>query len=102
VKTYDEILETLKEEGKNRGLLFDREMIKYCGRRFKVLSRVGRLIEPKSGKMITLKNNCIILDGATVTGDDHRFYPQNEYPFWREIWLRRVENGRASAGDANA
>jgi hypothetical protein len=50
VKTYDEILETLKEEGKNRGLLFDREMIKYCGRRFKVLSRVGRLIEPKSGK----------------------------------------------------
>jgi hypothetical protein len=52
--------------------------------------------------MITLKNDCIILDGATVTGDYHRFYPQNEYPFWREIWLRRVENGRASAGDANA
>ena len=92
VKGYDEILETLNEEGKNRGLLFDREMIKYCGGRFKVLSRVNKLIDPKTGTMITLNSDCIILDGVTVKGDYHRFYPQNEYPFWREIWLRRVES----------
>ena len=91
VKSYGEILETLDAEGKNRGLSFDREMIKYCGGRFKVLGRVDRLIDPQSGQMLTLKNDCIILEGVTTKGDYHRFYPQNEYPFWREIWLKRID-----------
>ena len=47
VKSYAEILETLNAEGKNRGLLFDREMLKYCGGRFTVLSRV----EPNSNAL---------------------------------------------------
>jgi hypothetical protein len=102
VKSYDEILETLNAAGKNRGLLFDREMIKYCGGRFKVLGRVERLIEPKTGRMVTLMNDCVILEGVTVTGDYHRFYPQNEYPFWREIWLRRIEEGRATRRGTDA
>jgi hypothetical protein len=92
VKKYDEILATLDASNKNRGLAFDREMIKYCGGRFKVLSRVGRLIDPKSGRMLTLTNDSIILEGVTTKGDYHQFYPQNEYPLWREIWLRRIGN----------
>ena len=93
VKSYDEILATLDAGNRNRGLAFDREMIKYCGGRFEVLSRVGRLVDPKSGRMLTLTNDCITLKGVTTKGDYHRFYPQNVYPFWREIWLRRIGNG---------
>jgi hypothetical protein len=90
VKSYDEILATLNANNKNRGLWFDAEMVKYCNGVYKVLCRVERIIDPKSGTMLKLENDCLTLDGVTTRGDHHRFYPQNEYPFWREIWLRRA------------
>jgi len=91
IKSYDEILETLDTKGKNRGLSFDVEMVKYCGGIHRVLCRVQRIIELKTGRMSTLSTDCLILEGVTTRGDYHRFYPQNEYPFWREIWLKRIE-----------
>lgn len=89
IKSYNEILTTLNANNRNRGLWFDAEMVKYCNGVYQVLCRVEKIIDPKSGKMLRLENDCIILDGVTTRGDHHRFYPQNEYPFWREIWLRR-------------
>lgn len=89
VKSQEEIVATLDTRNKNRGLWFDVEMAKYCNRVYKVLCRVDRIVEPKTGKMLKFGNDCIILDGVTTRGEYHRFYPQNEYPFWREIWLKR-------------
>lgn len=97
VKGYDEIIATLDTNNKNRGLRFDVEMVKYCGGTYRVLTRVERIIDEHSGRMITLPNDCIILDGVTTRGDHHRFYSQNEYPFWREIWLTRVSDEEAPA-----
>jgi hypothetical protein len=91
VKSHKEILETLDVNCKNRGLWFDVEMVKYCGGRFKVLSRVDRILDVTKGRMINLATDCIILENVTVRGDYHRFYPQNEYPLWREIWLKRIQ-----------
>jgi hypothetical protein len=100
VKSHDEIVDTLDENNKNRGLWFDLEMVKYCGGTYRVLSRVETIIDHKTGRMLNLPNDCIILEGVTTRGDHHRFYPQNEYPFWREIWLRRVPDPlRGHAGD---
>ncbi|MDH3411288.1 MAG: hypothetical protein OEM98_02260 [Gammaproteobacteria bacterium] len=98
VKSHREILETLDTHNKNRGLWFDVEMAKYCGGVYRVLSRVDKIIDPKSGKMLKFASDCIILDGVTTRGEYHRFYPQNEYPFWREIWLRR--SGHVTQGAA--
>jgi hypothetical protein len=89
VKSYEEILATVNVNNRNRGLSFNVEMVKYCKGIYRVLCRVERIIDPKSGKMLNFENDCIILDGVTTRGDHHRFYSQNEYPFWREIWLRR-------------
>jgi len=89
VKRQEEIVATLDTHNKNRGLWFDVEMAKYCNGVYKVLCRVEKIIEPKTGKMLKFENDCIVLDGATTRGEYHRFYPQNEYPFWREIWLKR-------------
>jgi hypothetical protein len=90
VKRYEEILGTLDEHNKNRGMRFDVEMVKYCGGTYRVLARVNQIIDHHSGKMLKLPTVSIILKDVTVVGDHHRFYPQNEFPFWREIWLRRV------------
>lgn len=92
VKSHDEILATLDKRNRNRGLWFDAEMVKYCGGIYRVLSRVEKIIDHKTGRMINLLNDCIILEGVTIQGDYHRFYPQNEYPLWREIWLERVSS----------
>lgn len=90
VKSWEEIRPTLNDNDRNRGLSFDREMLKYCGGTYRVLRRVDRLIDEKTGKMLDMKLPCIVLDGVVCCGDYNRFCPRAIYPYWREIWLRRV------------
>jgi|SRR6185437_1026320 len=93
VRSKKEIFRTLNQSGRNRGLSFDVEMTPYCGQNLRVLSRVEKIINDKNGKMIHLPNGCIILEGATCSGYLSRrrmFCPRAIYPYWREIWLRRV------------
>lgn len=96
VKPLQEIERTLNRRRRNRGLLFDVEEVRYCGNTFRVLARVERIIDEKTGAMLSLPNDCIILEGATCVGDlsvypNRLFCPRSIYPFWREIWLERLE-----------
>jgi hypothetical protein len=91
VKSKEEIVATLDRENKNRGMTFDAEMVKYCGRQARVLRRVERIIDEQSGRMVRLKNPCIVLERVVCTADYHRLCPRSVYPYWREIWLERVE-----------
>jgi hypothetical protein len=97
VKTKDEILETLDERDRTRGLRFDREMLRYCGRRGRVLRRVEHIIDEKTGTMLSINSDCIIIDDFVCTGDYHRFCPRSIYPYWRESWLRLIERARPPA-----
>ena len=93
VKSYEEILATCTEDNKNRGLLFDGEMMPYCGRIFRVHKRVTRIINEQTGKMMNMKNPCIILENVVCQArysDCRMFCPREIYPYWREIWLERV------------
>jgi hypothetical protein len=91
VKPIEAIIETLDTNNRNRGMTFDPEMKKYCGRQARVLRRVDRIIDEKTGRMLHLKNPCIILQDVICTSDYHRLCPRGIYPYWREIWLERVE-----------
>jgi hypothetical protein len=88
VRGMGEISTTLVKS-RNRGLWFDREMVRYCGRPAVVRSRVQRIIHEATGKMVVFKTPCVVLEDAIATGEFLRFCPQHEYAFWREIWLRR-------------
>lgn len=95
VKNLDEILITLND-WQNRGLSYDRtgEMVKYCSKNFKVLKRVRKVIDEKTGRLLILKNESVILEGAICCGHyspNRIFCPRSLYPFWREIWLKRVD-----------
>lgn len=92
VKSKDEIFETLDERDRTRGLRFDGEMLMYCGRRGRVLQRVEKIIDEKTGRMLSINSDCIIIEGFICTGDYHRFCPRSVYPYWREAWLKRVED----------
>ena len=93
VRSYKEILATLNEDSRNRGMYFDPEMVLFCGKTYRVMDRVTRLINEKSGIMQDLKNDCIILGDVVCQAcysKNRRFCPRAIYPYWREIWLERV------------
>ena len=96
IKSHDEILETLNGR-MNRGMGFAPEMVQYCGQRYRVAARVDKIINEKTGKMLRMKNDCIILDGVVCKSDcseNRLFCPRKIYAYWREIWLRRVDAGQ--------
>jgi hypothetical protein len=93
VKPYKDILETCSSDNTNRGLGFDGEMVPYCGREFRVHKRVTQIINEKTGKMMEMKNPCIILENVVCEGrysQCRMFCPRAIYPYWREVWLERV------------
>jgi hypothetical protein len=96
IKSKEEIFATLDEEDKTQGLRFDGEMLKYCGRRARVLRRIEKIIDEKTGRMLSIKKDTVILDGVICTGDYHRSCPRAIFPYWREVWLRRVEDQTAA------
>jgi hypothetical protein len=92
IKSKDEIEATLDEANHNRGLLFDGEMARYCGRTARVRARVERLVDEHTGEMIEIKSDCIMLEGVVCSADYHRCCSRGIYSYWREIWLERVDD----------
>lgn len=94
VRAPAEITATLDEDGLNRGLSFDREMLPYCGRTLRVRDRVQRIIDDKTGRMLSIPKDCLILEGAVCSGQrstNRWFCPRKIYPFWREAWVQRAD-----------
>ena len=95
VRSKNEIEQTINDQGKNRGLSFTREMAPYCGKTFRVLCRVERIVNERTGALLRLPNASIVLEDVICDGclsQSRLFCPRSIYPFWREIWLRRVEH----------
>jgi hypothetical protein len=96
MKSYQEILATLDTRGKNRGLYFDAEMVPYCGGTYRVRSRLDKFIDEKTGKLVTLRKACILLEGVwcqSKYSQCRMFCPRSIYSWWHEVWLERVPQG---------
>jgi len=94
IKSHAEILKTLDTRNKNRGLYFDAEEVPYCGGTYRVLKRVSKIINERTGKMRKMKSPCIILDSVFCQSrysECRLFCPRSIFAYWREIWLERVE-----------
>lgn len=95
VRPREEIAATLDVNGSTRGLSFDREMLPYCGGTYRVQDRVERLIDDRTGRMINIASDCLILEGVVCSGErsvGRWFCPRAIYPYWREAWLQRVDD----------
>jgi hypothetical protein len=93
VKSHREILRTLTTDGRNRGMRWDAELVPYCGGTYRVLRRVHRIIDEKTGKMLEMKSPCIVLDSVFCRSRYsacRMFCPRSIFSYWREIWLERV------------
>ena len=70
------------------------EMGLFSGGRYRVKDRVQRIIDEGTGEMIEIASDCLILEGVACGGDHSTcrwFCPRGIYPYWREAWLRRVD-----------
>jgi hypothetical protein len=99
VRSKEEIMATLDKTQKNRGLWFDSEMLPYCGGIYRVLRRVHRIVDEKTGKIVSMKNPCIVLEGVVCKSDFHRLCPRAIYPFWRENWLKRATSAAVQSSE---
>jgi hypothetical protein len=103
VKSYREILETVDDERwRNRGLYFDAEAVPYCSGTFRVLRRVQRILDERTGKLIQFKSDALILDQVWCQARYarcRRFCPRSIYAYWREIWLERICEPRSDSAE---
>jgi hypothetical protein len=97
IKSKTEIMRTLTKDLRNRGLGFEEEMARHCGREARVLRRVDRCIEEGTGRLLHMKNPCIILEDTVCDGAYNANCPRSIYAFWREIWLERLGEPGARA-----
>jgi hypothetical protein len=97
IKSREEISRTIDAGRLNRGMGIEEEMAWHCGRTARVARRVDRCIDDKTGRLLSMKNPCIVLDGIVCEGVYNRNCPRGFLPFWREIWLERVDGSDASS-----
>ena len=92
VRSREEVEATLDENQRNRGLWFDAEMLRLCGRRGRVLKRVERIIDERTGRMLRIKKDTVIVEGMiSCDGLYHNLCTRSFVAFMREAWLKRVE-----------
>jgi hypothetical protein len=102
VRSLEEILETVNTESKNRGLFFDQEMVPFCGKTYRVLQRVSKIINEQTGEMQDMKTPSIMLENVFCQSRYSKcrlFCPRSIHSYWREIWLERVSE--SARGDAS-
>lgn len=92
VRSQEEIRATLDDDQRNRGLWFDQEMVPLCGKRGRIVHRVQRLIDEKTGKMLRVKKDLYIVSGMLgCEGLHHKLCTRSVMGMMRDVWLRRVE-----------
>jgi hypothetical protein len=102
IKSKREIEETLNSQLLNRGMGFDSEMARFCGRTARVARRVDQIIDERTGRMLRMKNPCIVLEGIVCEGAHNLSRPRAITPYWREIWLERVGSAPAPSDQSRS
>lgn len=93
IKSKAEIAKTLNSKLQNRGLGFDMEMARFCGRTARVSHRVDKILDERTGRMLHMRNPCIVLEGVVCEGAYSVSCPRAIHAYWREIWLERIADG---------
>jgi len=80
-------------------------LVPYCGGTYRILKRVTKIIDERTGKMVEMKSPCIVLDSVVCQArysQCRMLCPKEMYPYWREIWLERVAANSSAASGADA
>ena len=94
VRSKAKIAPTLNADLLNRGLGFDNEMGRFCGHVGRVERRINRIIDERTGRMLEMRNPCIVLEDVVCEGAYNLNCPRAITPYWRELWLEKVDENQ--------
>jgi hypothetical protein len=95
IRSKSEIMATLGPDNKNRGMWFDQEQLPLCGTRAVVDRQVSRIVDERTGEIIKL-GDAVVLTDVICEGRYRKSCPRAFTPYWREAWLRRVDEAPAA------
>ena len=93
VRTAEEILSTLDENGFVGGLPFMPEMLQYCGRKYRVSKSAHKTCDAVGA--IRRMESAVHLEDQRCTGEGHDGCQAGCLLIWKHEWLRRVDDGDA-------
>jgi hypothetical protein len=93
VRSEEEILSTLDDHGRIDGLPFMPEMLKYCGKRFRVYRRADKTCDTISTYTSRRMNNTVHLADLRCDGQSHGGCEAGCLLFWKEAWLKPAGAG---------
>src|ERR1700682_1051706 len=91
VRSGDEILATLDDNGRLNAMPFMPEMLKYCGKLFRVYKIAHKTcdnIQPWNMRQV---KNAVHLTGVRCDGRAHGDCDAGCLIFWHQAWLKRIE-----------
>ncbi len=100
VKSRAEMVATLDDKRRNRGMTICYEMTRYCGGQAEVRDRIDRMIDENTREMVEFRDTVTLRKlrsrGRRLRGLECLCYdqlgdcPRGELMYWREIWLERA------------
>jgi len=101
IRAPEEILLTLDIDGTLDQLPFMPEMVEFCGKRFRVAKRVVKTCS-YTGSGTNMRrfraDDVFTLEDIRCSGAEHDGCPKACMIFWREAWLRKVEDAAPRKG----
>ena len=90
VRPFYEIQRTLDKKGFYKGMLFIDEMVRYCGKTYKVFKRVDKVFMHRDKKMQKCRD-VVLLEGVLC----HGYGPEIDcdrtcFFFWKDQWLEKI------------
>ena len=91
VRPFYQIQRTLDKKGFYKGMLFIDEMVRYCGKTYKVFKRVNNVFMHRDNKMQKCRN-VVLLEGVLCNGYGSDIdCDRTCFFFWKEAWLEKIE-----------
>src|SRR5437870_9289303 len=91
VKSAEEILATLDEQGRLEGLPFMPEMLQYCGKRLQVFKSAHKSCDTiQDWKTMRSMRGAVHLAGVRCDGASHGGCQAACLLYWKEAWLKPV------------
>ena len=91
VRSKEEILRTLDQDGRLEGLPFMPQMFKYCGQRFQVYKRAHKTCDTVSGHYVGWRLSRAVHLDLRCDGKAYGGCQAACLIFWKEAWLKPVD-----------
>jgi hypothetical protein len=100
VRSKEEILATLDENGRLENLPFMPQMFKYCGQRFQVFKRAHKTCDVMDGRYVARSLSDGVHLSLRCDGKAYGGCQAGCLIFWKTAWLRTLDDGANSKGTA--